>query len=471
MTSANTPVEQSLAAMQVAVDRLLELGARVKLTTHRPATARALEALRDAWQAPLPVALEALLSVSDGLALSVEVNDERRAWSLASTKQLAVSAPRPWRRSRVVHLGVDAMGRSLLLPVSKRRAIDPPLVSLDLPGPTLRAFLDAEAQWLSALLVRVEAARAFPQASFQHVRDTGVGFASVTLDASSRLQTLAGLGVKSLALTGLDAHDLTALASMPTLEELAITCAPGAWLRSLPRLPSVQRLMVRLDRVEDLDWLEHVPNAWKLELFVGALPPSLEVVGRQVTDLRLSGFFAQARQTRRLERLVLPSALRSLELHHLDLERLPALEGLKALTQLSIHGNAMPTIDLPALPRLENLMLGFNQLTEVRGLERARTTTRLDVSQNALRRLPLEPLTALRELDASQNALDAVPFLPPSLREANLAKNPIRSFDALTALGPTTAVDLRGTGLSPAARRAVEAGLRAGPRLRWLDAG
>jgi Leucine-rich repeat (LRR) protein len=457
-----------IQALQVLVDRLLELGATARLTVRRPATAKALTTLETAWKAPVPGSLQGLLSVTNGLALKVEANDERVSWSIGFAEQLAKQKA---ARGKVRHaqVGVDVTGAPLSVGLSSRKLSNPPLRIGEVPGPTLSTFLEREVARLEALVSRLSLVRTFPSVSLQHVDGEQVGFAHVQLGPDSTLTPLLGLSVKELVLSRISTHDLTPLAAMPSLRKLELRFDGAA---PFPRLavsfPSVQRLAVTVETLDDLSWLERFPSVTHLELRAGRLPAAVDLSGFSLDHLCLTGFFS-AQRPRALERLCLPRAVRLLELKSLDLEQLPAFEGGQGLQQLVVHDLRLSAVGMPELPGLQDLLISGNGLATLTHLERAPSLTRLVVSRNRLQRLAVERLTSLREFDASENELTEVPRLPASIVEVGLQKNRLRSFEALRGVGRGVTVDLRGNGVSPKARLQVERELGDGPRLRWLD--
>jgi hypothetical protein len=459
-----------LQALQVLVDRLLELGGRADLTLHRPATPRALAQLEKAWKAPLPGSLKEWLLISNGLEVRIDTNDERAVWSIGSAQHLGKREPLKWKRARLGHLGVDVSGAPLSVVLTTRSRAEPPLRIGELPGPTLSAFLDREVARLEGIVARLNAVQGFQTVSLQNVTGKTVGFAQVKLAPGSSLNPLLSVAVEELALSGLAGHDLTPLGSMPTLRRLELRFEGAA---AFPRLavafPTVRRLTVSLERLEDLSWLERFPAVRHLELRVASLPRALDLSWCTLDHLCVNGFFFEKRQTRALQRLDLPKGLRLLELKSLDLDHLPTLTGADGLEELVVFDQQLSSLTVPQLPRLKYLLLGGNGLTALTGLERAPAVTRLGVSRNRLQALEVEALTALQHLDASENELTRVPRLPPSVVEVDLHKNRLRSFEALHGLGRDVTVDLRGNGLSPIARLEVSRAVGEGPILRWLD--
>jgi Leucine-rich repeat (LRR) protein len=455
-------------ALQVLVDQLLELGASARLTVRRPATAKALAALEKAWKAPVPGSLQALQSLTNGLELKVEANEERVSWSFGSAEQLAKRKPAAGK-VRLAQVGVDVTGAVLSVGLSSRKVADPPLRSSGVLGPTVSAFLDLEVARLEGLVRRLRLVRTFPAVSLQQVEGERVGFAQVQLGTDSTLTPLLGLSVKELSLSRISTHDLTPLASMPSLRQLELRFDGAA---RIPRLavsfPSVQRLVVSVETLDDLGWLGRFPSVTRLKLRAGTLPATMDLSGFTLDHLCLTGFFSSQRP-RALKRLCLPRAARLLELKSLDVEHLPTIEGGDGLQQLVVHDLRLAAVTMPELPGLQDLLISGNGLTALTSIERAPSLTRLDVSRNRLERIEVERLTSLRQFDVSENELTEVPRLPASIVEVGLQKNRLRSFEALRGLGRDVTVDLRGNGVTPKVRLQVERALGVGPRLRWLD--
>lgn len=152
---------------------------------------------------------------------------------------------------------------------------------------------------------------------------------------------------------------------------------------------------------------------------------------------------------RSLEDLKLVPYVQKLTVQSQKLVDLNALSGLNLLQTLDLTGCSFPAESLSvvaSLPALTELILKDCGLSTIEGLTEAKGLTRLDLSDNTIRKLePLRNMSTLLEINLKHNAVTSLEALTEL---SNLEKLDV-SYNALTSLSPIASC----------------------AKLSWLDAG
>lgn len=131
--------------------------------------------------------------------------------------------------------------------------------------------------------------------------------------------------------------------------------------------------------------------------------------------------------------------LQSLVIRNSTADSLKGLQSLTQLTELTMTGCRISSVDLlmiASLPKLEKLTLADCGLSSIENLSSLRSLTYLDLSGNAIRNLsPLSFMSGLVDLDLSHNALDNLNALSSlsGLQSLNVSYNSLSSIAPLSS--------------------------------------
>ncbi len=158
--------------------------------------------------------------------------------------------------------------------------------------------------------------------------------------------------------------DISKLAYMPNLKKLILAENPVDYTKTFPFLPELERLVV-VKQVVVVQSFKHLNNLKDLDL------TSCTLIGEDFSDWDLEALTLAFAKNIDISKMQLPKTLRKLNLSYLNIEQIDFLADLPRLEELRLIGNNITNIEvLKKLKHLKFLDIGYNKIKDFRPIKR-----------------------------------------------------------------------------------------------------